>query len=442
MTDLVDGVVVDYEGGWVRRRARYSAGVLHGESLRFGDLGGPLFVLHSDQRPALEHGDPGHLRPEFERHGLLLPEEAQILEDDPGVEWRVVQPERMLTIRRQDEDLSVCPGRVVQRTVYAAGEVVQLATLAGGRLHGRLTHFRPQAPPGAPLFSLPGDARGALDGDDIGALVPVFRAAGHQLQTGATVSLVDAGREWFVAQVGQTFGVRQADRPPEHGLAVYPGRVTSRAAFRDGLLDGETTLYDELGGLVQAIGFRQGLLDGPLVVYRDGRPQSVGEYRDGRLHGELVTYDDRGQPATVATYREGQQSGPLRLIERGEPRVVAAYAKGRQHGQTVVYQPNGKELLVAPYADGRLDGERLLYSEDGRPLQRAGFAGGMLNGQSVDYYPSGEVRQISHYERDQLDGPLYVYDPDGRLLEERVYQEGTLVQQRERGSWLSRLWPT
>jgi uncharacterized protein len=84
----------------------------------------------------------------------------------------------------------------------------------------------------------------------------------------------------------------------------------------------------------------------------------------------------------------------------------------------------------------------VIYSEDGRPLQRAAFAGGKLHGQTVDYYPSGPVRQVSRYEQDQLDGPLYVYDPEGRLTEERHYQAGTLVQQRQHGSWLSRLWQT
>ena len=441
MNETNDGVVVDREGGWVRRRARYAAGLLDGESLRFGDPGAPLFVLDSDLRPALEGLSLAPLRPDFEAHGLPLAAEAQLLVDDPGAEWRIVQPEGMLTVRRQGDGLPVCPGRVVQRTVYAAGEVIQRATYEGGRLHGRQTWCRPPTPPAAPLFALSATARGALDRSDVEALTPAFREGGQDLLAGADVSALDDDREWFIAQAGQTFSVRRAEGPPEGGFRVFPGRVASRATFREGLLDGETALYDEQGGLLQSISFCQGRLDGRFTVYRGGRPQSASEYRDGRLHGEVVTYDEWGQPATVATYREGQQSGPLRLIERGEPRVVAAYAEGRPHGQTVVYQPNGKELLVAPYADGWLDGERLLYSEDGRPMQRAEFAGGMLHGQTVDYYPSGEVRQISHYGRDQLDGPQYVYDPAGRLVEERLYQEGTLVQQRQRGSWLSRLRP-
>jgi len=414
--------------------------LLDGESLRFGDLGAPLFVLDPDLRPALEGLALAPLRPAFEAHGLPLAAEAQILVDDPGAEWRIVQPEGMLTVRRQGDGLPVCPGRVVQRTVYAAGEVVQRAAYEGGRLHGRQIWCRPPTPPAAPLFDLPATAQGALDGSDVEALIPAFRGGGHDLQAGADVSVIDDDREWFIAQAGQTFCVRRAEGPPEEGLRVFPGRVASRATFREGLLDGETALYDERGGLVQSLGFRRGLLDGRLIVYRGGRPQSASEYRDGRLHGELVTYDDAGLPAMVATYRDGQQSGPLRLIERGEPRVVSAYLEGRPHGPTVVYQPNGKEWLVAPYREGQLEGERLIYSAEGRPLQRSEYAGGMLHGQTVDYYPSGEVRQVSHYERDQLDGPLYVYDPAGRLTEERVYQEGTLVLQRERGSWLSRLW--
>jgi antitoxin component YwqK of YwqJK toxin-antitoxin module len=442
MNEANAGLVVDREGGWVRRRARYAAGLLDGESLRFGDLGAPLFVLDSRLRPALESGALAPLRPAFEGHGLPLAAEAQFLVDDPGAEWRIVQPDGMLTVRRQGDGLPVCPGRVVQRTDYAAGEVVQRATYEGGRLHGRLTWCRPPSPPAAPHFALPAAARGALDGGDVEALIPAFREGGHDLQAGADVSVIDDDREWFIAQAGQTYSVRWAEGPAQDGLRVYSGRVASRATFREGLLDGETALYDEQGGLLRSLGFRQGRLDGRLIVYRDGRPQSASEYRDGRLHGELVTYDDRGQPATVATYRDGQQSGPLRLIERGEPRVVSAYLEGRPHGQTVVYQPDGKEWLVAPYREGQLEGERLIYSADGRPLQRSEYAGGMLHGQTIDYYPSGQVRQVSHYGRDQLDGPLYVYDPDGRLTEERVYQEGTLVLQRERGSWLGRLWQT
>ena len=364
------------------------------------------------------------------------------------MEWRIAQAEGMLTIRRQDDGLPVYPGRVLERTVYAGGEVLQRCTYEGGRLHGRMVTCRAPAPGDAPLFTLPGAFRESLEAGDVKALVPAFQDAGHPLQEEAAVSVLQDGREWFVAQEGQTYGLRLEPDPPEApeaqggGLLVYPGRVVSRSTFSEGRLDGETALYDEGGWLTQSISFRQGLLEGPLVVYGNGRRLTASEYREGRLHGELVTYDDHGQPATVATYVEGQQSGPLRLVEQGTPRVVSAYQEGQPHGQTVVYQPNGREVLVAAYAQGRLDGERVIYSEDGRPLQRAAYAGGKLHGQTVDYYPSGPVRQVSRYEQDQLDGPLYVYDPEGRLTEERHYQAGTLVQQRQRGSWLSRLWQT
>jgi antitoxin component YwqK of YwqJK toxin-antitoxin module len=442
----LEGVVADRAGGWVRHRARYAAGLLDGESLRFGDPGAPLFALDPGLRPALERGVLAPLRPAFERHGLRLSDEALILVDDPGVEWRIAQAEGMLTIRREGNDLPVYPGRVVERTLYAGGEVLQRATYEGGRLHGRSITCRAPAPGDAPLFALP--ARGALETGDLKPLGPAFQKEGHQLREGATVSAIEDGREWFVAQEGQTFGLRLAPGAPgapaaQGGeLLVYPGRVVSHSTFSEGRLDGETALYDEGGWLTQTINLRQGLLEGPLVVYGNGRRLTASEYREGRLHGQLVTYDDHGQPATVATYVEGQQSGPLRLVEQGAPRVVSAYQEGQPHGQTVVYQPNGKEVLVAAYAQGRLEGERVIYSEDGRPLQRAEYAGGKLHGQTVDYYPSGPVRQVSHYAQDQLDGPLYVYDPEGRLTEERHYQAGTLVQQRQRESWLSRLWQT
>jgi antitoxin component YwqK of YwqJK toxin-antitoxin module len=438
----LEGVVVERAEGWVRHRARYAAGLLDGEALRFGDPGAPLFVLDPNVRPALERVALVPLRLAFERHGHRLPDEALIVVDDPGVEWRIAQAEGMLTIRRQGDELPVYPGRVVERTVYAGGEVLQRATYEGGRLHGRSITCRAPAPGDAPLFDLPGSVRGALEAGDVKALGPAFQREGHQLREGATVSVIEDGREWFVAQEGQAYTLRFTPEPQGDGLLVYPGRVVSQSTFREGRLDGETALYDEQGGLSQSISFRQGLLDGPLVVYGNGRRLTASEYREGRLHGELITYDDHGQPATVATYVDGQQSGPLRLLEQGAPRVVSAYQEGQPHGQTVVYQPNGKEVLVAAYAQGQLEGERLLYSEDGRPLQRAEFAGGKLHGQTVDYYPSGPVRQVSHYEQDQLDGPLYVYDPEGRLTEERHYQAGTLVQQRQRGSWLSRLWQT
>lgn len=440
MVAVADGVVVDREGGWVRRRVRYAAGVPDGEALRFGEPGEPLFSLDPALLPALEGGTLAPLRPALERHGLTVTDGAQILVDDPGVEWRIAQPdpEGMLTVRREGGGLPVRPGRVVQRTVYARGEVVQLATYVAGRLHGRLTVCRPPESGALPLFVLPGAARGALDRGDAAALVTAFRDGGHDLRAGASVTVVHEQREWFVDQAGQTFSVRQAEGAAS-GPGVYPGRVASRAAFREGRLDGQTALYDERGGLLQTLSFRRGRLDGPLIVYRDGRPQTAGAYREGRLHGEQVTYDDLGRPATVATYDEGQQSGPLRLLQGGEPQVVAPYLDGHPHGETVVYQPNGRELLVAPYVAGQLEGERRLYAEDGHPLQRAEYAGGALYGRTVDYYPSGQVRQVAGYRRDRLDGPLYVYDPQGRLTEERLYQDGTLVQQHQRGSWLGRL---
>ena len=126
------------------------------------------------------------------------------------MEWRIAQAEGMLTIRRQDDGLPVYPGRVVERTVYAAGEVLQRCTYEGGRLHGRMVTFRALGPGEAPLFTLPGAFREALEAGDVKALVPAFQDAGHPLQEGATVSTIQEGREWFVAQEGQTYGLRLA----------------------------------------------------------------------------------------------------------------------------------------------------------------------------------------------------------------------------------------
>ena len=208
----LEGVVVDRAGGLVRHRARYAAGLLEGESLRFGEPGVPLFALDPGLRPDLERGALAALRPAFEQHGVRLSDEALILVDDPGVEWRIAEAEGTLTVRRQDDGLPVYPGRVVERTVYARGEVLQRFTYEGGRLQGRVVNCRAPAPGHGPLFTLPGALSEALEAGDVKALVPACGEAGHPLREGATISTLQSGREWFVAQEGQTYSVRLGTR--------------------------------------------------------------------------------------------------------------------------------------------------------------------------------------------------------------------------------------
>lgn len=409
-------------------RAHYQGGQLEGERAIYAPPSEPLFTLALDFQPALDSGDIKQLQPAFRQHRYALAGDALVTLELVGREWRIMQSEQMFSVVRTGEALTVYPGRVARRAIFAAGQLIETADYQAGRLDGAVTIY---GPPGPELFRLDPVLRAALDLQQIGAIAPLFQQHGHPLANDAILTPVLDGGEWFVDQAGQSYTIqRSADR-----LAVLRGRVLSRSRYQGGKLDGITALYDEQGLLAQQISYGEGQLHGPLTVYAAGVKQTLVTFERGKKHGPLIAYDPQGRPTMISHYQRDLLDGELRLFKEGSLQAVVTYRGGVQHGRSIAYHPSGQESLVAQYANNLLDGESVLYTETGQVAKTSQYREGRLEGAVIEYYPSGTVRTHATYHDDKLEGIAYLYDDQGRLQEKTHYRNGEPVGKPERRSW-------
>jgi antitoxin component YwqK of YwqJK toxin-antitoxin module len=414
--------------GVIVSRTHYREGRLDGEHTTYDPPGERLFALPLDFQTALDSGTIKRLQAAFRQHGYRLPDDALITAELPGSEWRIMQSERMLSVLRSGDQLTVYPGRMAARFLFADGQPIESAHYQSGWLEGAVTIYGPL---GSALFCLDPALGAALNGAQVGLLAPSFRQHGYALAKDAIVTSVFDGGEWFVAQSGQSYTIRRdAD-----DLNVYQGRIISRSSYRSGKLDGITALYDEQGLLAQQICYGEGLLHGPMRVYVAGVKQTLVTFERGKKHGQMIAYDPRGRPTMISEYRQDQLDGEVSLYKEGMLQAAATYRGDVQHGRSIAYYPSGKESLVAQYANGLLDGESVLYNESGQILKTSQYRAGKLDGMVTEYYPSGTVRTHATYHDDTLDGIAYLYDAQGRLQEKNHYRNGEPVGKPERRSW-------
>lgn len=409
-------------------RTHYQGGLLEGEHAIYAPPSEPLFTLALDFQSALDAGDIKRFQPAFRQNHYDLAADALVTLELTGREWRIMQSEQMFSVLHTGAELTVYPGRVARRAIFAAGQLIETADYQDGRLHGAVTIYGPSGPE---LFRLDPALRAALDLGQLSAIAPLFEQHGHPLSNDAILSTLLDGGEWFVEQAGQSYTIqRGADR-----LAVLRGRVLSRSRYRGGKLDGLTALYDEQGLPAQQICYGEGLLNGPLTAYAAGVKQTLVTFERGKKHGPLIAYDPQGRPTMISHYQRDLLDGELRLFKEGSLQAVVTYRGGAQDGRSIAYHPSGQESLVAQYANNLLDGESVLYTETGQVAKTSQYREGRLEGAVIEYYPSGTVRTHATYHDDKLEGIAYLYDDQGRLQEKTHYRNGEPVGKPERRSW-------
>lgn len=171
------------------------------------------------------------------------------------------------------------------------------------------------------------------------------------------------------------------------------GKVRHRYQLIDGVLDGESLMFDSDGWLLQRAQFKTGHLDGELVQYAAPDVLSaVLQYHRGKLEG-AGTYYDRGKPRVAIHYRDGVQDGETILFgDNGLPTSKAEYKAGKLDGLSSWYRPDGTLLRTAEYVDGLLEGEMVDYDERGRVSERMIFHADELQ-ERIRYKDGKAVRE-------------------------------------------------
>lgn len=132
------------------------------------------------------------------------------------------------------------------------------------------------------------------------------------------------------------------------------GKVTEEACMLNGLLDGETVLY-ESGRVRARLQFKNGKQEGEAVFFGDaGELYMKNPYRDGKLHGEATFFDATGKVIRKATYENGELHGrQTDFYPTGKAREVSHFKQQLLHGDFLRFAPDGKLEERVCYKNGK-----------------------------------------------------------------------------------------
>ncbi len=190
--------------------------------------------------------------------------------------------------------------------------------------------------------------------------------------------------------------------------------------------------------------------------------QSVNQLDEkGERHGFwMKNFDKTDQPKYEGTFEHGKEVGTFKFYKlvEGKSKLSATreflpnsekinvkffsstgklISEGMMNdklfiGKWVYYQNKTKGILMTEnYNDkGILEGEKLVYYENGKVAERSIYVNGEIDGISTWYSEKGIVLKEFTYKNGLLHGMAKYYDNDGKLL-----AEGNYKNDKKHGTW-------
>jgi antitoxin component YwqK of YwqJK toxin-antitoxin module len=147
----------------------------------------------------------------------------------------------------------------------------------------------------------------------------------------------------------------------------YPdGTLEQEGAYDElGLFMGEWKWYYPSGELKRQEYYLNGLLDGFSVEYDEmGTPISQGEYVEGLENGYWQTID--GEAIEEGTYLNGQRNGEWKIwYNKDKLRFKGEFISDNPNGKHITYWDNGNIREEGRYIMGLKEGDWIKYNYDG-----------------------------------------------------------------------------
>lgn len=161
-----------------------------------------------------------------------------------------------------------------------------------------------------------------------------------------------------------------------------------------------------------------------------------GEFNHGKEIGTFKFYQNLDGKATLTATRKFKDDSDLADVTFYSS-IGKVISKGKMRGKVYVgewkyYQKNSNSLLNLEHYDdlGKLQGERLVYYENGQIAQKENYKDGKLHGVSLWYAEDGVLIKEMLYENGELHGLSKYYSPEGDLIIQGVYKRA-----KKHGIW-------
>ncbi|MCP4191663.1 MAG: hypothetical protein GY768_13645 [Planctomycetaceae bacterium] len=248
-------------------------------------------------------------------------------------------------------------------------------------------------------------------------------------------------------------------QPNEAGIfsappfSMFAPPFQSRAAFRNGQLEGRWTISDQHDRIICDWRFTEGRRHGKSTWWypNETRMREL-TYDDGQIDGELIEWDNNGDIRTRVEYQNGRRwEKNAKLYKNGQKQLegmvlqarlvlkdpdvwwdakLAGYrreGKDQKHGRWIAWHPNGQLRFSGEYQFNRPSGEFTWWFTNGQKSLVGSYRDGEKTGKWVWWHESGAKSIEGHYEQGSpVDGWIW-WNEQGRVAQRVDFSKGQMM---------------
>ena len=216
------------------------------------------------------------------------------------------------------------------------------------------------------------------------------------------------------------------------------GEKLKEFAYKDGILNGRFSSFDEEGRLLTKCHYSRGELEGAWTSYRwpQGHRSESRSYRKGKLTGIRSKWNPSGAMKEKTFYSSGLKNGVHMLWhDNGQLAEKAIYENDKLDGLLQQYAQSGQMLLSCVYVQGRKVGlEKKWYLNGSQSAKILWNKKGRKSGTLETWFNNGNRKTVRHYQHGKL-LQAQSWKPNGELSKEQVRDgNGTLIYYLNNGS--------
>lgn len=160
--------------------------------------------------------------------------------------------------------------------------------------------------------------------------------------------------------------------------------------------------------------------------YENKKIRYQGQFENGKEVGVFKYYSPVSSefPMVLKTFEENNDEDLVQHFTlKGLPESEGMMNGKKRVGKWVYYHKDGKAILIEEnYVDGVLNGDFMVFYEDGKLTKFAHFKDGKLHGNSKKYSPESILVEDINYVNGELHGAAAFYEDNGNLKQKGLYE--------------------
>ncbi|MFB9052945.1 toxin-antitoxin system YwqK family antitoxin [Formosa undariae] len=161
-----------------------------------------------------------------------------------------------------------------------------------------------------------------------------------------------------------------------------------------------------------------------------------GQFAHGKEVGTFNFYKNVGNKPVLSAIKKFNTTNDIaevQFLTSNQKVISKGQMKGKLYiGDWTYFHKNSDKVMMTEHYNnqGKLDGERLVYYDNGKLTERTMFKNGKIDGTSVWYSEKEIVLKEFSYVNDKLQGMSKYYDLEGNLT-----AEGAFKNDKKDGIW-------